>query len=77
VERPPILVPRVFRSSVGTTRTSTAGTTRRDGAGGPVTLEALAQAEKHGFVATDLLWLDGQPLDDRPAPRSASGLESA
>ncbi len=67
VERPPILVPRVFRSSVKDdpyvhSRDHEAAMEQA----APVTLEALAQGEKHAFVATDLLWLDGQPLDDVP-----------
>ncbi len=29
-------------------------------------LDALADGEDHAFVAIDLLWLDGEPLDDVP-----------
>ena len=25
-----------------------------------------ARGERHAFVATDLLWIDGQPIDDVP-----------
>jgi hypothetical protein len=67
VERPPILVPRVLRSSVKDdpyvhSRDHEVAVEKA----APVTIEALARGEKHAFVATDLLWLDGQPLDDVP-----------
>jgi len=32
----------------------------------PGILDALAAGERHAFVAVDLLWLDGQALDDVP-----------
>jgi ATP-dependent DNA ligase len=67
VERPPILVPRVFRSSVKDdpyvhSRDHEVASEQA----APVTIEALARGDRHAFVATDLLWLDGQPLDDVP-----------
>ena len=67
VERPPILVPRVFRSNVRDdpyvhSRDHEVATEKAI----PVTLQALARGEKHAFVATDLLWIDGEPLDDVP-----------
>ncbi len=67
VDRSPILVPRVFRSNVKDdpyvhSRDHEVATEKAV----PVTLQALASGEKHAFVATDLLWLDGQALDDVP-----------
>ena len=67
VERPPILVPRLFRASVKDdpyvhSRDHEAEQAKVE----PVTIEALARGERHAFVATDLLWLDGQALQDVP-----------
>ncbi len=67
IERPPILVPRLFRPSVKDDsyvlgRDHEAGAAKDE----PVTIDALARGEPHVFVATDLLWLDGQPLGDVP-----------
>ena len=67
VERSPILVPRVFRSNVKDdpyvhSRDHEIATEKA----APVTMRALARGETHAFVATDLLWLDGQPIDDVP-----------
>jgi len=67
VERPPILVPRVFRERV----TDDPYVRARDHvsralAAEPATLEALERGEPHAFVATDLLWLDGQSLIEIP-----------
>jgi hypothetical protein len=67
VERPPILVPRVFRDHV----TDDPYVRARDHvsralAAEPATLEALEGGEPHAFVAIDLLWLDGQPLLEIP-----------
>ena len=41
-----------------------------------MTIEALARGERHAFVATDLLWLDGQPLDDVPLLERKRQLEA-
>jgi len=67
VERPPILVPRVQRADVhddpyihGRDREAEVAQLE------PATLEALAAGERHAFVATDLLWLDGQPITTVP-----------
>lgn len=67
VERPPILVPRVARRSVQDDPFVRARDheAREDAIAGPV-LAKLARGERHVFVATDLLWLDGTPLDDVP-----------
>ena len=67
MERSPIVVPRVFRSSVKDdpyvhSRDHEIATEKA----APVTMGALARGETHAFVATDLLWLDGQPIDDVP-----------
>ena len=67
VERPPILVPRLFRPSVKDdpyvhSRDHEAEQAKVE----PVTIEALARGERHAFVATDLLWLDGKSLADVP-----------
>jgi ATP-dependent DNA ligase len=67
VDRSPILVPRVFRSNVKDdpyvhSRDHEVATEKAV----PVTLQAIARGEKHAFVATDLLWIDGQPLDEVP-----------
>ncbi|MEI7744725.1 MAG: hypothetical protein WCK58_13370 [Chloroflexota bacterium] len=67
VERPPILIPRVFRSGVkddpfvrSRDREHRAATLE------PRVIDAVERGERHAFVATDLLWLDGTPLDDVP-----------
>lgn len=67
VERPPILVPRVVRKSVRDDPFVRARDheAREAAFAGPV-LAMLARGERHVFVATDLLWLDGTPLHDVP-----------
>ena len=67
IERPPILVPRLFRPSVKSDpyvvgRDHEAESAKHE----PVTIDALARGEPHVFVATDLLWLDGEPLAGVP-----------
>ena len=67
VERPPILVPRALRKDVKDdpfvhAREYEAAEARVE----PVVLEALERGERHAFVATDLLWVDGQALVDVP-----------
>jgi hypothetical protein len=67
VERPPILVPRALRREVRDdpyvhARDYEAAAARLE----PVVREALERGERHAFVATDLLWLDGTPLLDVP-----------
>ncbi len=67
VERPPILIPRAVRKSVKDdpyVRARDYEAHARTVA--PEVIEALEQGERHAFVASDLLWLDGQPLDDVP-----------
>jgi hypothetical protein len=67
VERPPILVPRVVRRSIQDDPYVRARDheAREDAIAGPV-LARLARGERHAFVASDLVWLDGTPLDDVP-----------
>jgi ATP-dependent DNA ligase len=67
VERPPILVPRAIRKDVKDdpyvhAREYEAAAARLE----PLVLEALERGERHAFVATDLLWVDGQPLLEVP-----------
>jgi len=67
IERPPILIPRVITRSVKDDPYIKARDyEKRAAAIEPQVLEALEQGERHAFVATDLLWLDGTPLDDVP-----------
>src|SRR5262245_18832446 len=67
VERPPILLPRLRRADFqndpyihGRDHELEVATLE------PQTLEALERGERHAFVATDLLWLDGQPITTVP-----------
>ena len=67
VERPPILVPRVVGRNIKDDPFVRAREhERREAAAAPGVIEALDRGERHAFVATDLLWLDGTPLDDIP-----------
>jgi hypothetical protein len=66
-ERPPILIPRGLRESVKDDPfVRSRDHVRTALAGEASVLEALAAGERHAFVATDLLWLDGELLDDVP-----------
>lgn len=67
VERPPILVPRVVRKSVKDDPYVRARDheAREVTNAGPL-LAKLARGERHAFVASDLLWLDGTSLDNVP-----------
>ena len=67
VERPPILVPRAIRKDVKDdpfvrARDYEQAAARLE----PAVREALERGERHAFVATDLLWLDGSSLADVP-----------
>ena len=67
VERPPILVPRALRKNVRDdpyvhARDYEAAALRLE----PLVREALERGERHAFVATDLLWVDGEGLMDVP-----------
>ncbi len=67
VERPPILIPRLVRPSVKDDPFVRARDfeAREDAAAEPV-VAALGRGERHAFVATDLLRLDGTDLADVP-----------
>jgi hypothetical protein len=67
IERPPILVPRALRKNVRDdpyvhARDYEQAAERLE----PLVREALEAGERHAFVATDLLWLDGESLLDVP-----------
>jgi hypothetical protein len=67
IERPPILVPRGIGKKV--TEDPYIQARNRESQATAETakvLQALEHGERHAFVATDLLWLDGEPLDDVP-----------
>ncbi len=67
VDRPPLLVPRALRQSVRDDPYVRARDHREAAlAAEPDVLEALEAGDRHAFVATDLLWLDGQSLLDIP-----------
>lgn len=78
VERPPILVPRAVRRSVREDPWVQARDHEARAAGqAPAVLEAIARGVRHAFVATDLLWLDGQGVDDVPLLERKRLLEGA
>ena len=67
VERPPILIPKAIRKDVKDdpyvrARDWEQAEARLE----PSVRDALERGERHAFVATDLLWLDGQSLLDVP-----------
>lgn len=67
VERPPILVPRALRRDVKDdpfvrARDYEQAAERLE----PTVRESLERGERHAFVATDLLWVDGTSLFDVP-----------
>jgi ATP-dependent DNA ligase len=67
VERPPILVPRAIRKDVKDdpfvhARDYEQAAARLE----PAVRAALERGERHAFVATDLLWVDGSSLADVP-----------
>ena len=67
VERPPILVPKALLNSVKDDPYVRARDhVQKARAAEARIIEALAGGERHAFVATDLLWLDGEPLLDIP-----------
>ena len=77
VERPPILIPRAIRKSVKDDPYLQARDQEAHAvAVEPAVREALARGERHAFVATDLLWLDGQSLVDVPLLERKRHLES-
>ena len=77
VERPPIIVPRAITSSVRDdpyvhARDFEAAAQKAE----PDVAEALERGERHAFVATDLLWLDGESLLDVPLLERKRHLEA-
>jgi hypothetical protein len=67
VERPPILIPKAMRRDVRDDPYVRARDhEKREAVVAPKILEALERGERHAFVATDLLYLDGTALDDVP-----------
>lgn len=78
VERPPILIPRAMRRDVKDDPYVRARDhEKREAVVAPKVLEALGRGERHAFVATDLLYLDGTPLDDVPLLERRRLLEGA
>jgi hypothetical protein len=77
IERPPILVPRLFRPSVKDDPYVVSRDHETEAAKlEPVTIDALASGERHAFVATDLRWLDGQSIADVPLLERKRQLEA-
>ena len=61
VERPPLLIPRSVRGNVKDDPFVRARDhDKREAARAPQILDALERGERHAFVATDLLYLDGR-----------------
>jgi ATP-dependent DNA ligase len=67
VSRPILSLPKFFKRSASTDPYVYGRRQQADEeARAPEVLEELASGVDHAFVAIDLLWLDGQPLDDLP-----------
>jgi hypothetical protein len=67
VERPPLLVPRgLFKSVKDDPYVRARDYANREEQMAASVMEAIGDGIRHAFVATDLLWLDGVPLDDIP-----------
>lgn len=65
IERPPLLIPRFGRKG-DDPFLKAREFERREMSEAPALLEALASGERHVFMATDLLYLDGTHLHDVP-----------
>ncbi len=77
VERPPILIPRAIGNRVKDDPYVQARDHEAHAvAVEPAVREALEHGERHAFVATDLLWLDGQSLVDVPLLERKRHLET-
>lgn len=77
VERPPLLIPRGIRKGVKDDPFVAARDHEsRSAAIEPGVREALGHGERHAFVATDLLWLDGVSLVDVPLLERKRHLET-
>jgi len=78
VERPPLLVPRgLFKSVRDDPYVKARDYANREAEVARTVLEAIEDGVPHAFVATDLLWLDGTPLDDVPLLERRRLLEGA
>jgi len=77
VERAPLLIPRGIRKGVKDDPFVAARDHEsRAAALEPTVLDALEHGERHAFVATDLLWLDGESLVDVPLLERKRHLET-
>ena len=77
IERPPLIIPRAIRKQPkDDPYIHPRDFEVRAAAEEPETLEALRSGERHAFVATDLLWLDGEPLTDVPLLERKRHLEA-
>jgi len=77
VDRPPIMIPSAVRKDVKDdpyihARDFEIAALKAE----PAVVEALERGEKHAFVATDLLWLDGESLLDVPLLERKRHLEA-
>jgi ATP-dependent DNA ligase len=66
IERPPLLIPRLFRNRKDDPFVRDRDREAKQASIEPETIDALARGERHVFMATDLLWVDGEALDDVP-----------
>jgi hypothetical protein len=77
VERPPLLIPKgLVKSGKDDPYVKQRKSLRESQAVERSILEALAEGERHVFVATDLLWLDGTSLLDVPLLERKRQLET-
>jgi ATP-dependent DNA ligase len=78
VERPPLLIPRgLFKSVRDDPYVKARDYANHEAELARSVLEAIADGVPHAFVATDLLWLDGNPLQDIPLLERRRLLEGA
>lgn len=67
VERPPMLIPRgLLGRAKDDPFIRARDHEQREAVQASRVPDALEQGERHAFVATDLLWVDGTPLDEIP-----------
>jgi hypothetical protein len=77
IERQPLIIPRAIRRGPkDDPYIHPRDYESREAAEEPEILDALERGERHAFVAADLLWLDGQPLDDVPLLERKRHLEA-
>lgn len=78
IELPPLLIPRgVFKSVKDDPYIKGREYAHREALAAASVLQAIEDGIPHAFVATDLLWLDGTPLDDIPLLERRRLLEGA